>query len=111
VSPKRDEVRALLERFRTEAPDAARTLARETVRSLVEGLSGECAPGDWLRSRGGIIALAGGAGLFATGYVVGRSARLDSKALLRVGVAVAAGAAAGWFVATQSAKAPGASAS
>jgi len=106
VSPKRDEVRALLEQFRTEAPEAARTLARETVRSLVQGLSGECAPGDWLRSRGGIVAVTGGLGLFAAGYLIGRNVRIDGKALLRVGVAVAAGAAAGWFVATQAAKAP-----
>jgi len=106
VSPKSDEVRVLLERFRSEAPEAVRTLARETVRSLVQGLSGERAPGDWLRSRGGVVAVTGGVGLFAAGFLIGRKVRFDGKALLRMGVAVAAGAAASWFVAAQACRAP-----
>ena len=101
MTPKSDEVRALLDRFRTEAPDAARSLMRDTVRSVVEGLSGERAPGDWLRSRGGVIAVSGGLGLFAAGFLIGRKVHVDCRQVLYTGAAVAAGLAAGWVVASQ----------
>jgi hypothetical protein len=106
LSPRNDEVRALLERFRSEAPAAVRMVVRETARSALEGLSGERALSEWLHSRGGMVAITGGVGLFAAGFLLGRTVRLNRQTLLRTGVAAAAGLAAGWFVASQSTGTP-----
>ncbi len=54
-----------------------------------------------MRSRGGMVAVTGGVGLFAAGLLIGRTVRLDRRALMRTGLAAAAGLAAGWFVASQ----------
>lgn len=101
MSPRSDDVRALLERFCVEAPGAARSVAREAAHSVVQGLSGDRALGEWVRSPGGRAAIAGGVGLFAAGFLLGRALRVDRRALLRTGVAAAAGLAAGWIVASQ----------
>ncbi|MBM3497204.1 MAG: hypothetical protein FJX74_00915 [Armatimonadetes bacterium] len=107
MSPRSDEVRVLLERFCAEAPGAARSVVRETARNVVEGLGGEGALGEWLQSRGGRVAIAGGMGLFAMGFLLGRTLRADRRALLRTGVAAGAGLAAGWIVASQTGRRPG----
>jgi len=101
MSPTSDEVRVLLDRFRSEAPTAACSLARETVRGVVEGLSGDRSPGDWLGSRGGRIAVGAGLGLFALGFLAGRRLHFGRRALLRTGVAAAAGFALGLAIGAQ----------
>jgi hypothetical protein len=111
VSPKSDEVRLLLDRFRTEAPEAARSLVRETARGVLDGLSGEISPGEWVKSRAGMIAITGGVGLFAAGFLLGRATAARRSAVLGTGVAATAGLAAGWLIASQAAGARSAGAS
>jgi hypothetical protein len=98
VSPTSDEVRLLLDRFRAEAPEAARRLARETVGGLREGLLGGQPAAEWLRSPEGMVVVGSGLGLFAAGVLVGRLLRVDRRVLLQNGVAAAAGFAMGWAV-------------
>lgn len=90
-----DEVRVLLERFRSRAPAEVRSLVRETVRGALEGLSGQRSCKNWLRTPVGLLALSGGAGLFTAGFLLGRAIRADTKALLRVGGVVVIGIVAG----------------
>jgi hypothetical protein len=94
-TPSSEQVRDLLDRFLTTAPQTARSLVAEAARPIVDGLHHPRATREWLLSPAGIAVVGGGLGLFGLGLVLGRRIRVSRRTEFWLAAATSAGVAAG----------------
>lgn len=93
-----EDLTDLLDRFRRRASDEAQALARQAGETATEAWRSYWRPWEGLKSPAAKAALVGGVLAFATGWLVGRKARVSPPAAVFTAAAVAGGVAAGMLI-------------
>ena len=101
-APSGESMKALLDEFRSRAPEVARSLAQQAGESATEAWRNTWRPWEGLQSPAGKIAIVGGAVLFAAGWLIGRKVRVMPKHVGPIAAAVAGGVAAGMIIGARS---------
>jgi hypothetical protein len=91
-------VKALLDRFRSRAPEEVRALARETGEAVSNVWHSYWRPADGLASPAGKLVLAGGVLLFGAGWLIGRKVRFSPESVALTTAAVVGGVVAGVLI-------------